>query len=258
MSMKKIGWLLAGLVLLTSCLKDRNDDETDAFPQVALDASTTYDAKTMSMLAEYYNGTYEGEWSFSLGAHGFTEPGQLKVNGNRMEFVLPERNILKTFVDVITDAFSEEYTDLNLMDPSLQTEQTYSSLTQRMDFRLEGVSGYNNYIGMFNSYTGNNTTLFTNVENFEYDESLFADDIPNPGSNSYFFGVVVKGNPMRVELSGKSSASALFDLTTKLWTLILPADEFNIINLKTGEDFPLSIPGEGGCKLLFNATKKNS
>lgn len=213
--------------LLVSCTEDR----------VSLESTSVYiELQEQEKKLKIFEGMgiFEGIWTLPDGEH---EVSQLVVKSDTMEFVLPEEAIVVSrFLsqsDILSVLYPDEplfsfttenldyYKDLDTNADSVY-QLSYSSSIQHMKYTLDGYS-------LDASYTSNNVQL-----------------------NVYSFIVTVKGVPYRFDVS-LYKGTAVFDLTTKLWTVKVPVQSYDITNLQSGWKESWSFEDD---VLIFNATKR--
>ena len=130
-------------------------------------------------------------------------------------------------------------------------------VTQQVKYTQQGTSDLYHYVNL-NNGTGSNTTyLLANIEGIDYEKSNFSESTPKPESQCFFFGFTIEGVPYRVDLSGENGATAMHDLSTDQWTVMLAADTQKVFNLRTGEMiYNWHWPWSENTSLYFVTTKK--
>ena len=199
--------------------------------------------------------TYEGKWNM----YGHTiGDGKLKITDTTMEFVLPEDSLLSHFRDM------SNWAEPDSLLARYPNEPFYGSanpecgwVTQQVKYTQQGTSDLYHYVNL-NNGTGSNTTyLLANIEGIDYEKSNFSESTPKPESQCFFFGFTIEGVPYRVDLSGENGATAMHDLSTDQWTVMLAADTQKVFNLRTGEMiYNWHWPWSENTSLYFVTTKK--
>ena len=221
--------LCLGLVMLTSCSKNI-DDDIAYIPKVMEETPAVY----------AYEGTFEGEWKLSK--YEMTCKGQIQVRGDLIYFDVPADYLFPRFM-LDSEKKRIEYPDEPIFKSSVNME--YIGTVQLMACSLQGYSDDATYSQLNNTGGGNaeGENAYTTIGDIE-------------------FGVMVEGVEYHIVLLGiKEKPTAVYDVNTGLWTIAIPIDEAKITNRKTGT--PISIvfldekaPGKSAYLFVFKATKK--
>ena len=85
-------------------------------------------------------------------------------------------------------------------------------------------------------------------------KEIYPDDFDPVTDDVYSFTMTVDDTLYRVDLMLIGKATSIFDLNTRMWTIMIPYSEIAVINLKTHQtidEFVEEMP-----MLVFNTTKK--
>jgi hypothetical protein len=214
--------LLLGVVLLASCSEDTGLTDT-----------TKEEVAKLSAM-----GVYEGEWQSGTRTR---EIGKtiLTVKKDSMEFVLPEEWIVSgsgIFLGM-GDIFTSDLFHGISLNPQFQ------GAVLQIHYTWQGVSENACYVEMDNGsfYNGNGDIFhFT------------------PVYGMYSFGMTINDVPYRVDLILREKVTAMYDVNTQMWSIMIPPNRIAVVNLETGKtvfeyDFNTN---SGSPMLVFNTTKK--
>jgi hypothetical protein len=206
---------LLGIMLLVSCSED-----TSAF--IALNNAVD---QLSSM------GIYKGEWRPGSRNSVVIGEGLLTVKKDSMEFILPEEYIVSSGLRFWYDGFSEGSPDEPLF--ASPSEPIYQGTVQHIHYIWQGASANANYV-----------------------EIEPTSNIPGQSLRYgfYSFEMTIDRTPYRVDLQLTEKVTSMYDVNTKMWTIMIPLDKIAVVNLKTdkkvNEVKPI-LP-----ILVFNSTKK--
>ena len=207
--------VLLGMMLMASCSEDTS----------AIDDLKNAEDQLLAM------GLYEGEWRTGTRSTVIGK-GNLAVKSDLMEFVLPEEWIFS-----LLKSRQESY---NRLDDLYSDDPFYSSSSAP---QFHGVVQYIHY-----TWQGiSNKASYAEMENVETRFDPVTDDV-------YSFTMSVDDTLYRVDLMLIGKATSIFDLNTRMWTIMIPYSEIAVINLKTHQtidEFVEEMP-----MLVFNTTKK--
>ena len=221
--------LCLGLVVITSCSKNIDDDIGPYTPQME---------ETSALVAP--EGTFEGEWKLSK--YEKTCEGQIEVKGNEIVFDVPADYLFPRLGFV-----TEDRKAMYPKEPLFTSEAalSYFNIRQVMTCSLQGYSDAANYNQLKNTWGGN-------VE----------------GENSYtpigdiLFDVKIEDVEYHIALLDvKEKPTAVFDAKTGLWTVAIPIDMITITNRITGTSitstyFDEKALDKSAWLFVFRATKR--
>ena len=202
--MKQGSILLLGLVLMASCSKDTNDD-----------AITSEDADIP--VQQQLMGVFEGEWFYEDYAPA---KGTIEVDRNNIQMDFPCEMVFGNILDRI-----QKYDFLNPEEENIHawaaTTYSYSDPEQSITYRMSGASSEAIYAS---------STL---VDNHFTDVKTQLD---------FSFGVIADdGHKYQIDLiKSTNEINAVFDLTTKLWTLVYRFKTVRITDLDNGGTFDIT------------------
>lgn len=211
--MKQGSILLLGLVLMASCSKDTND--------VALD----YYVADMPV-EQHLMGVFEGEWFYEDYA---PVKGTIEVDGNNIQMDFPCELVFGHILDRIQryDFLNPEeknmlvWADKTYSDSDPEQTIAYSDPEQTIAYRMSGASSEAIYASA------------TLVDNHFTDVKTQLD---------FSFGVIADdGHKYQIDLiNSTNEINAVFDLTTKLWTLVYRFKTVRITDLDNGGTFDIT------------------
>lgn len=213
MMMKQGSILLLGLVLMASCSKD-----SDVYNRDYGLADTPVEQQLM--------GVFEGEWIYEDYAPA---KGTIKEDGN-LHFLLdfPCEMVFGNILDGMRRNYllhpEEEKTNADSIG-NIFTASTYSysDPEQTITYKMSGASSEAIYASA--TLVENH---FTNVKT----------------QLDFSFGVIADGHKYQIDLiNSKNEINAVFDLMTKLWTLVYRFRTMRIIDLDNGRTFECLISG---------------
>ena len=198
MMMKHVSILFLGLVLMASCSKD-----TDVY-------LSDYDLADIPV-EQYWMGIYEGEWVYGDYAPA---KGTIKVDRNDILMDFPCELVFRNILDRMQryDFFNSEEGNTHAWD---ETTYSYSDPEQTIAYRMSGTSSEAIYASA--TLVDNH---FTNVKTqLDFSFGVIADD----------------GHKYQIDLiNSTNEINAVFDLTTKLWTLVYRFKTVRITDLENG------------------------
>lgn len=206
MMMKHGSILLLGLVLMASCSKDTNDD-----------AITSEDADIP--VQQQLMGVFEGEWFYEDYAPA---KGTIEVDRNNIQMDFPCELVFGHILDRIQrhDFLNQE--EKNMLVWADKT-YSYSDPEQTITYKMSGASSEAIYASA--TLVENH---FTNVKT----------------QLDFSFGVIADGHKYQIDLiNSTNEINAVFDLMTKLWTLVYRFRTIRIIDLDNGRTFECLISG---------------
>ena len=198
MMMKQGSILLLGLVLMASCSKDTNYD------------ALTYENADIPVQQQLM-GVFEGEWFYEDYAPA---KGTIKVDGSQIQMDFPCEMVFGNILDRI-----QKYDFLNPEEENIHawtaTTYSYSDPEQTIAYRMSGASSEAIYASA------------TLVDNHFTDVKTQLD---------FSFGVIADdGHKYQIALiNSTNEINAVFDLTTRLWTLVYRFKTVRITDLENG------------------------
>lgn len=196
--MKHGSILLLGLVLMASCSKDTNDD-----------AITSEDADIP--VQQQLMGVFEGEWFYEDYAPA---KGTIEVDRNNIQMDFPCELVFGHILDRIQrhDFLNQE--EKNMLVWADKT-YSYSDPEQTITYKMSGASSEAIYASA--TLVDNH---FTNVKTqLDFSFGVIADD----------------GHKYQIDLiNSTNEINAVFDLTTRLWTLVYRFKTVRITDLENG------------------------
>ena len=210
--------LLLSMMLLASCSQD-----TSVLSEVneALDQLSAM-------------GIYDGEWRVDTRSYVVGE-NRLTVKKDSIEFVLPEEYIVSSGIRLWNDNLSSTLAQELLFLSSSEVE--YYGVVQHIHYTWEGSSSNACYSEL---------------------ESLSHNSVGEPVYGVYSFKVRFRDTPYkvdyRIDLLLSDKVTAMYDINTKMWTIMIPLDKIVVVNLKSGKkvnEIKPILP-----ILVFNSTKK--
>ena len=221
--MKQGSILLLGLVLMASCSKDTNYD------------ALTYENADIPVQQQLM-GVFEGEWFYEDYAPA---KGTIKVDGNNIQMDFPCELVFRNILDRMQryDFFNSEEGNTHAWD---ETTYSYSDPEQTITYKMSGASSEAIYASA--TLVENH---FTNVKT----------------QLDFSFGVIADGHKYQIDLiNSKNEISAVFDLMTKLWTLVYRFRTMRIIDLENGRTFDCLISGwrqdQDSQSIIFKAKER--
>ena len=210
--------LLLGMMLLVSCSQD-----TSVISELN---------KSLDQLSAM--GIYDGEWRVDTRSYVVGE-GKLTVRKDSIEFVLPEEYIISSGIRLWNDNLDSTLAQELLFSSSSEVE--YYGIVQHVHYTWEGSSS--------NAYYSELVSLSNN-------------SVGAPVYGVYSFKVRFRSTPYktdyRVDLLLSDKATAMYDVNTKMWTIMIPLDKIVVVNLKSGKNVNEIKPVLP--ILVFNSTKK--
>lgn len=204
MMMRHGSILLLGLVLMASCSKDTNDD-----------AITSEDADIP--VQQQLMGVFEGEWIYEDYAPA---KGTIEVDRNNIQMDFPCELVFGHILDRIQrhDFLNPE--EKNMLVWADKT-YSYSDPEQTITYKMSGASSEAIYASA------------TLVDNHFTDVKTQLD---------FSFGVIADdGHKYQIDLiNSTNEINAVFDLTTKLWTLVYRFKTVRITDLDNGRTFDIT------------------
>ena len=207
MMMKQGSILLLGLVLMASCSKDTNYD------------ALTYENADIPVQQQLM-GVFEGEWIYEDYAPA---KGTIKVDGSQIQMDFPCEMVFGNILDRIQkyDFLNPEeknmlvWADKTYSDSDPEQTIAYSDPEQTIAYRMSGASSEAIYASA------------TLVENHFTDVKTQLD---------FSFGVIADdGHKYQIALiNSTNEINAVFDLTTRLWTLVYRFKTVRITDLENG------------------------
>lgn len=216
-------WLMKGLLaaiipLTVACGMDYDDDISYLDGQVS-DVVTP-------------NGTYDGEWTLNKEV---LDTAMLVVDDDYMLVRLPDLHLaIEYFLPLFKDISLEGLVTSLPMQCYPKTvkirilPQGYSETSQYMSFLSTTVQGSNSQI-YFNTYPFE--LIYTGTREKGYEET-----------------------PYTISLLSKENAMAVFQKSTRQWTLCIPIDALLAINQVTGESTMKVL--DTGVNLYYNTKRK--
>ena len=204
MMMKHGSILLLGLVLMASCSKDTNDD-----------AITSEDADIP--VQQQLMGVFEGEWFYEDYAPA---KGTIEVDRNNIQMDFPCELVFGHILDRIQrhDFLNQE--EKNMLVWADKT-YSYSDPEQTITYKMSGASSEAIYASA--TLVENH---FTNVKTqLDFSFGVIADD-----GHKYQIALINSTNEI----------NTVFDLTTKLWTLVYRFKTVRITDLDNGRTFDIT------------------
>lgn len=196
--------LLLGLVLMASCSKDTNDD------------AITYEDADIPVQQQLM-GVFEGEWIYEDYAPA---KGTIEVDRNNIQMDFPCELVFGHILDRIQrhDFLNPE--EKNMLVWADKT-YSYSDPEQTITYRMSGASSEAIYASA--TLVDNH---FTNVKTqLDFSFGVIADD----------------GHKYQIDLiNSTNEINAVFDLTTKLWTLVYRFKTVRITDLDNGGTFDIT------------------
>ena len=214
-----------GLAVITSCSKDRIDDEI-----ARLDPATIQNTSDNLAL----EGTFWGEWRLSK--YGMTCEGQIEVTKDEIAFDVPA-DYLFPRLGIVTEERKAKYPE----EPLFTSDSTpsYSNTRQVMVCSLQGYSEAATYSQLSNRQGIEITTV-----------------------GDLLFDVKIEDVEYHIVLKGiKEKPTAVFDFNTGLWTVAIPIDTVTITNKKTGTSITSTFideeaPDKSAWLFVFRAAKR--
>ena len=214
-----------GLAVITSCSKDRIDDEI-----ARLDPATIQNTSDNLAL----EGTFWGEWRLSK--YGMTCEGQIEVTKDEIAFDVPA-DYLFPRLGIVTEERKAKYPEEPLF--SSDSAPSYSNTRQVMVCSLQGYSEAATYSQLSNRQGIEITTV-----------------------GDLLFDVKIEDVEYHIVLKGiKEKPTAVFDFNTGLWTVAIPIDTVTITNKKTGTSITSTFideeaPDKSAWLFVFRAAKR--
>ena len=232
--MKKYGLILigVGLAMVMSCSKEHLDGDM---------AAELYSPENKTVVSNQVDamGTYEGEWRLSK--YGLTCTGQIEVSSYIISFDVPVDYLVPRLA-LYDETKKAAYPEEPLFMDNAQREYFHTSQVMR---RL--TQGYSS------------DAAYSQLANSVAESS----DIPSPpGDFALFLGVKADGADYVISMTGiKEQPSAVFDVSTGLWTMAIPIDQVTITNLNTSAQMSFAYldeeaPEKSAWLLVFRATRK--
>lgn len=214
--------LLLGVMLLISCSEDTG----------LIDTTKEEITKLSAM------GVYEGVWQSGTRTRESSKT-ILTVKKDSMEFVLPEEWLVSESGNLfgMGDIFASEFFQGISLNPQFQ------NAVLQIHYTWQGVSEYACYVEMDNGsfYNGNGDIFhFT------------------PVYGMYSFGMTINNVPYRVDLILREKVTAMYDVNTQMWSIMIPPNRAEVVNLeadKTVFEYEFNTKS-GSPMLVFNTTKK--
>ena len=194
--------VLLGMMLMSSCSEDTS----------AIDGVKNAENQLLAM------GLYEGEWR--TGTRGdVIGKGNLAVKSDLMEFVLPEEFIVSGFFRNWDERIKEIYPDEPLYVST--SDPVCLGIAQHVSYFWQGTSDNAMYIDLANnSFTEGNADLF----NFTSDYGKFS------------FGITIDETPYRIDITLSEKPTAVYDINTNTWVIMIQYNIISCVNLKTGSN----------------------
>jgi hypothetical protein len=214
-----------GLAVITSCSKDRIDDEI-----ARLDPATIQNTSDNLAL----EGTFWGEWRLSK--YGMTCEGQIEVTKDEIAFDVPA-DYLFPRLGIVTEERKAKYPEEPLF--TSDSAPSYSNTRQVMVCSLQGYSEAATYSQLSNRQGIEITTV-----------------------GDLLFDVKIEDVEYHIVLKGiKEKPTAVFDFNTGLWTVAIPIDTVTITNKKTGTSITSTFideeaPDKSAWLFVFRAAKR--
>ena len=214
-----------GLAVITSCSKDRIDDEI-----ARLDPATIQNTSDNLAL----EGTFWGEWRLSK--YGMTCEGQIEVTKDEIAFDVPA-DYLFPRLGIVTEERKAKYPEEPLF--TSDSAPSYSNTRQVMVCSLQGYSEAATYSQLSNRQGIEITTV-----------------------GDLLFDVKIEDVEYHIVLKGiKEKPTAVFDFNTGLWTVAIPIDTVTITNKKTGTSITSTYideeaPDKSAWLFVFRAAKR--
>jgi hypothetical protein len=214
-----------GLAVITSCSKDRIDDEI-----ARLDPATIQNTSDNLAL----EGTFWGEWKLSK--YGMTCEGQIEVTKDEIAFDVPA-DYLFPRLGIVTEERKAKYPEEPLF--TSDSAPSYSNTRQVMVCSLQGYSEAATYSQLSNRQGIEITTV-----------------------GDLLFDVKIEDVEYHIVLMGiKEKPTAVFDFNTGLWTVAIPIDTVTITNKKTGTSITSTFideeaPDKSAWLFVFRAAKR--
>ena len=214
-----------GLAVITSCSKDRIDDEI-----ARLDPATIQNTSDNLAL----EGTFWGEWRLSK--YGMTCEGQIEVTKDEIAFDVPA-DYLFPRLSIVTEERKAKYPEEPLF--TSDSAPSYSNTRQVMVCSLQGYSEAATYSQLSNRQGIEITTV-----------------------GDLLFDVKIEDVEYHIVLMGiKEKPTAVFDFNTGLWTVAIPIDTVTITNKKTGTSITSTFideeaPDKSAWLFVFRAAKR--
>lgn len=230
--MKKYGLILivVGLAMVMSCSKEHLDGDM---------AAELYSPENKTVVSNQVDalGTYEGEWRLSK--YGLTCTGQIEVTADRILFDVPADYLVPRLA-LYDETKKATYPEEALFMDNAQREYFHTSQVMR-----SSTQGYST------------DAAYSQLANIVAESP----DAP-PGDFSLLLGVKADGVDYTISMAGiKEQPSAVFDVSTGLWTMAIPIDQVTITNLNTGAQMSFAYldeeaPEKSAWLLVFRATRK--
>ena len=214
-----------GLAVITSCSKDRIDDEI-----ARLDPATIQNTSDNLAL----EGTFWGEWRLSK--YGKTCEGQIEVTKDEIAFDVPA-DYLFPRLGIVTEERKAKYPEEPLF--TSDSAPSYSNTRQVMVCSLQGYSEAATYSQLSNRQGIEITTV-----------------------GDLLFDVKIEDVEYHIVLKGiKEKPTAVFDFNTGLWTVAIPIDTVTITNKTTGTSITSTFideeaPDKSAWLFVFRAAKR--
>ncbi len=221
-----------GLAMVMSCSKEHLDGDM---------AAELYSPENKTVVSNQVDalGTYEGEWRLSK--YGLTCTGQIEVSSYIISFDVPVDYLVPRLA-LYDETKKAAYPEEPLFMDNAQREYFHTSQVMR---RL--TQGYSS------------DAAYSQLANSVAESS----DIPSPpGDFALFLGVKADGADYVISMTGiKEQPSAVFDVSTGLWTMAIPIDQVTITNLNTSAQMSFAYldeeaPEKSAWLLVFRATRK--
>ena len=228
--MKHGSILLLGLVLMVSCSKD-----TDVYTRDYVSADTPVEQHLM--------GVFEGEWFYEDYAPA---KGTIKEDGN-LHFLLdfPCKMVFGNILDGMRRDYLLHPEEEKMHADSIgniftASTYSYSDPEQTITYKMSGASSEAIYASA--TLVENH---FTNVKT----------------QLDFSFGVIADGHKYQIDLiNSKNEINAVFDLMTKLWTLVYRFRTIRVIDLDNGRTFDCLISGwrqdQDSQSIIFKAKER--
>lgn len=229
MMMKHGSILLLGLVLMVSCSKD-----TDVYTRDYVSADTPVEQHLM--------GVFEGEWFYGDYAPA---KGTIKVDRNDIQMDFPCELVFGNILDGIRRDYLLHPEEEKMHTDSIgniftASTYSYSDPEQTITYKMSGASSEAIYASA--TLVENH---FTNVKT----------------QLDFSFGVIADGHKYQIDLiNSKNEINAVFDLMTKLWTLVYRFRTIRVIDLDNGRTFERLISGwkqdQDSQSIIFKAKER--
>ena len=227
--MKHGSILLLGLVLMASCSKDADVYLSD------------YGLADIPV-EQYWMGIFEGEWFYGDYAPA---KGAIKVDRNDIQMDFPCEMVFGNILDGMRRNYllhpeEEKINADSIGNIFTASTYSYSDPEQTIAYRMSGASSEAIYASA--TLVENH---FTNVKS----------------QLDFSFGVIADGHKYQIDLiNSKNEINAVFDLMTKLWTLVYRFRTIRVIDLDNGRTFERLISGwkqdQDSQSIIFKAKER--